>query len=200
MSKDKYFKIRKHFQKKDPKIYLVIKDLDFDNWFSQEDQDYFISLSRAIVYQQLSGKAGTTIYSRFADLMNKKITPTKVLKLTDEAMRSAGLSRSKASYIKDLAFHIKAKKIQFENFPKMSQDEITSELTKVKGIGPWTAEMFLMFTLKRPNIFSFGDLGLKKGFEKIYKTTEKEKMDKVIKNWEPYKTYGAIALWQSLEN
>lgn len=165
--------------------------------------DYFVALTRSIVGQQLSGKAADTIYSRFTGLFPKKRPDAKrLLKLKDQQLRDVGMSWGKVSYVKDLASKHLDKEIDLTSLPKLSNEEVLFELTKVKGIGPWTGEMFLMFTLKREDVFSFGDLGLKKGIEKLYKLKNPtaKQITKIITPWSPYKTYGSIALWRSLDN
>lgn len=184
-----------------------MKQVDFDEWFesrpaAKTKDDYFAALCRIIVGQQLSGKAARSIYAKFLELFpKKKPTAKAILKLKHEQLREVGLSNAKASYIQDLAKHVVSGELQVEKMDKLSDEEVAKELLAVKGLGPWSAEMFLMFTLKRENIFSHGDLGLKKGIVKVYgvRKPTPEKIDKIIKKWEPYKTYGAIALWESLE-
>ena len=163
-----------------------------------ESHDLFVRLCRTIVGQQLSGNVARVIYSRFESLFDgKRITPEVVLSIKDQDLRDVGMSWGKVSFIKDLATKVKEKTLHLNKLDEMTDEEVKKELMAVKGIGEWTAEMFLMFTLRRENVFSFGDLGLKKGFEKIYgiKASSSKDIEKVIKNWEPYKTYGSIALW-----
>lgn len=162
---------------------------------------YFENLVRAIVNQQLSGKAASTIFGRVKKLL-KKIEPKNILKTKDENLRNAGLSWQKISYIKDLSTKVENKEIKLQNLNKLPDNEVVEELVKVKGIGNWTAEMFLMFALGRPDIFPIDDLGIKKGFEKV----TKKKWDKVEsfkfaeKHWKPYRTIASWYLWKSLEN
>lgn len=216
MSKSKFSDVLNHFKSVDPLIYMVMKDIDFEKWFEVDspsdskksnsnesllEKTYFEALCRSIVGQQLSGKAADAIYKKFKALLKNNITPDKVLKISDQNYRDNGLSWAKIKYIKDLAQKIKGKELQLKKIHVLEDIKVVEELVKVKGIGPWTAEMFLMFTLKRQNIFSYGDLGLKNGLIKIYnlKNLSKPKIDKIIKRWEPYKTFGSIALWHSLE-
>jgi len=199
-------KIANHFENVDPKIYAFMRNLNFDDWFSphkkQTDKDYFVALCREIIGQQLSGKAASSIYGRFANLFEtSKITSDLVLAVSDQKLRDCGLSWAKVSYIKSLAQLKKSGTVALEALPKLSDEKVVEELVKVKGIGPWTAEMFLIFTLNRQNVFSFGDLGLKKGIEKVYDLNDPstKQIEKIIRKWEPLKTYGSIALWHSLE-
>lgn len=202
----KYFDILNHYKKVDPKIHAVMLTVDFDVWFEEKtltkEKDLFLALCREIVGQQLSGKAAKAIFKRFSDFFGSKITPQKILGATDQMLRDTGISWAKVKYIKDLATKVKNKEVNLEKLLKLSDENVTQELIKIKGIGNWTAEMFLMFILKRENIFSHGDLGLKKGLEKVYKlkNPNKIRVEKIIAKWHPYKTFGAISLWQSLEN
>lgn len=200
--------VKRHFRQVDPVIYAVMKDLDFSDWLKPwvkkwRHRDYFVALCREIIGQQLSGKAAAAILTRFTALFPQKtITPQTVLNLSDQAIRNVGMSWAKVSYVKDLAQKTLDKSLNLNTVQYLSDDEVVSELTQVKGIGRWTTEMFLIFTLGRADIFSFGDLGLKKGLQKLYKlrkVTEKN-VSQIIKPWTPYKSYGSIALWHSLES
>lgn len=182
--------------------------MDFDEWLEGSEKvhtdKYFAALCRSIVGQQLSGKAAAAIYKKFLTLFKsneENLTPSAVLKLPDQKLRDVGLSWSKVSYIKDLSKKVKENEVNLVDLDELDDSSIIERLTIIKGIGTWTAEMFLMFTLKRQNIFSFKDLGLKKGLEKIYKIENptQPQIEKIIKKWHPYKTFGSIALWQSLE-
>ena len=190
-------KIKLHFKKADPIIYAVMETMDLGQWWDRPKADYFTALCEDIIGQQLSGKAADSIFARFGKLFSKKqITPEKILKLTDQQIRDVGTSWAKVRSLKDLALQVKTKKILLERLDRLSDAAALAELIKVKGIGPWTAEMFLIFTLKRENIFSFGDLGLNKAVGKLY---GKKKTAAVVKNWTPYKSFGAMALWHSLD-
>lgn len=155
--------------------------------------DYFADLCETIVNQQLSEKAGATIWNRFKTLI-PKCTPDNVLATSDESIRTSGISRSKISYIKNIARY--AQKNDLQKFKNLHNDEVISELIKIKGIGNWTAEMFLMFSLGREDIFSYGDAGLQRAIAKLY---GKKSMKYVIAKWSPYKTYACRILWKSLE-
>lgn len=162
---------------------------------------YFEDLVDAICSQQLSGKAAETIFNR-VKLCLIKITPANILRKTDQKLRDCGLSWAKVQYIKDLAEHVKSKKLKITKLDKLSDNEVIKELVAVKGIGQWTAEMFLMFSLARPDIFPVDDLGIKKGFEKVTgKRWDKEKSAKFAeKNWKPHRSVASWYLWRSLEN
>ena len=207
MDKRKHQKILNHFIKNDPEIYKIMLTVNFDDWIEPEfkklnDNEFFIALCRTIIGQQLSGKAANTIYSRFLKLfIRKKISPANLLKIKDKNIREAGISWAKIKYIKDLAQKIQNGEMNPETLYDLKNEEVITELIKVKGIGNWTAEMVLIFTLNRDDVFSFGDLGLKKGLEKVYglhNPTQKQ-TEKIISKWTPYKSFGSIALWHSLE-
>lgn len=193
-----YKKVKAHFKKVDPVIHRVMEPIDFGYWWDRPKKDYFVALCEDIVGQQLSNKAADSIWARFERLFPKKqVTPEKLLKLADEQIRHIGTSWAKVKYLKDLAGKIKVKAIHLESLEKLSDSEVVAELTKIKGVGPWTAEMFLIFTLKRPDVFSFGDLGLNKAFKNLY---GKRRLAPVIRRWTPYKSFAALALWHSLDN
>jgi len=162
----------------------------------------FESLVRAIVFQQLNGKAARTIYDRFAEAAGGKVTPESVLALSEERMRLCGLSRQKLSYIRDLAAKTLAKEIVFDQLSKMTDEAVIEHLTRVKGIGMWSAQMFLMFALRRPNVMPTGDLGIRLAMKKAYrkrKLPSPEEMLKISRKWEPYRTLACYYLWRSMD-
>lgn len=163
---------------------------------------YFTDLLEAITNQQLSGKAASTIFGRVKDLCKGGLSPEAILKLSEAKLRSAGLSYAKIKYLKDLSIRIENCELKIENLDKLSNEEVKNQLVQVKGIGPWTADMFLIFSLARPDIFPVEDLGIKNGFEKVTgKKFDKEKSVKfALKNWSPYRTVASWYLWRSLEN
>src|SRR3990167_3708306 len=170
----------------------------------------FQSLAEAIVYHQLSGKAAGTILKRFIDLFNPSTslrarnfpTPENVLEIKTEKLRSAGLSGQKATYLKDLAAKFTDGTINPELFPKMSDAEIIEHVVRVKGIGEWTAQMFLMFTLNRPDVLPTGDLGIQKGFQKLFTLRARPSpahMQKLAKPWAGHRTVACFYLWRLLD-
>jgi len=193
--------VMRHFQKFDPTLHAYVDRVG--EIVLTPSEDFFASLCSDIIGQQLSGKAADTIYGRFEKLFPKN-TPTaqRILKLSDEKLRSVGISGAKTRSLKDLAMHIVQKKLNLSKFPHMTNDEIKTALIQVKGIGPWTAEMFLMFSLARKDVFSFGDLGLKKAIQRVYglknHPTERQ-MLALSKKWQPYRTYAARILWKVLD-
>jgi len=162
----------------------------------------FHSLAEAIVYQQLNGKAAVTIFKRFADLAGAPLTPEGILKLTDEQLRSVGLSKQKSAYLKDLATKTAAGVLDFSRLAGMPDDEVIEHLTQVKGIGVWTAQMFLMFTLKRPDVLPTGDYGVQAAIKKHYRKRKLPKpkdMEKIARPWAPYRSMACWYLWKSLD-
>ena len=162
----------------------------------------FHSLAEAIVYQQLNGKAAVTIFKRFAALAGEPLTPEGILQLTDEQLRKVGLSKQKSAYVKDLAAKTAAGLLDFSQLPEMPDEEVIKHLTQVKGIGVWTAQMFLMFTLRRPDVLPTGDYGVQAAIKKHYKKRQMPKphiMEKIARPWVPYRSIACWYLWRSLD-
>src|SRR3989344_913728 len=163
--------------------------------------EYFTDLVDAICSQQLSGKAAKTIFERVKVACGNRITPGQIKKLRTEELRKCGLSYAKCSYVKDLAGRVESEKLKIKNLDKLPDEEVADELVAVKGIGRWTAEMFLMFSLARPDIFPIDDLGIKKGVEKLTKQRlEGPALAKFGERWAPYRTVASWYVWRSLEN
>lgn len=194
-------KALKHFKNADPILYEVAIKVTLPQHTKSED--YFIDLVESIVSQQLSIKASDTIFGRFKKLFPKeKITPKQILKLDDKKIRECGISYSKIKYIKGIAKAVVNKDIELEKLDELSNEEVIIEMVKLKGIGVWTAEMFLMFTLGRPDVFSTGDLGLQNAIIKLYglkNKPSKEELLKISDKWAPYRTTASRVLWRSLE-
>lgn len=160
---------------------------------------YFESVVRDIIGQQLSVKAASTIFSRLREALGV-VTPENIVKSKHEKLRKMGLSNAKANYVRDLSERVLDQRLRLDKLDNMQDDTVKKELIEVKGIGKWTAEMFLMFTLARPDIFPIEDLGLRNGFKKIVGNYSNERMEKYAKRWSPYRTVASWYLWQSLEN
>lgn len=190
-----------HFKKVDPVLYEIAGKVELNELVKPKNS--FVDLVESIISQQLSGKAADTIFGRFKKLFpGKLITPNKLVKIDDETIREAGISYSKIKYIKGIAEQIKNKKLSLKNFEDLTDEEVISELTKLKGVGVWTAEMFLMFTLERPDIFSAGDLGLQNAMVKLYKLKSKPSKNKLLEisaKWSPHRTIASRVLWKSLD-
>ena len=168
-------------------------------------KNYFESLADAIMSQQLSGKAADTIIKRFKALFPKVRFPShkQVLSKSDTELRSVGVSGAKASYLKNLASAFEDKTLSFKNIDTKTDEEIITMLVKVKGIGRWTAEMFLIFSLGRPDVFSFGDLGLRNAVKKVYSLRQDpspKKLTQLSVHWQPYRSTASLYLWASLNN
>jgi len=162
----------------------------------------FEMLARAIVFQQLSTKAATTIYGRLQEAAGGQLTPAAIQNLSVGEMRRAGLSRQKLGYIRDLAEHALSGKVDFARLPSMSDEEVIEALTDIKGVGVWTAHMFLMFSLRRPNVLPVGDLGVRMAIQRAYKKRKlptPKQIEQIAKGWHPYCSYAAWYLWRSLE-
>lgn len=160
----------------------------------------FGSLVRSIIYQQLSGKVASVIHGRFVALTGEPVRPTRILKLTPEQMRAAGLSGQKASYIRDLAE--KARKVGFARLPELTDAEVIERLTLVKGVGVWTAHMFLMFSLRRPDVLPVGDLGIRMAMRNAYGLADlpsPKQMEEIAAAWHPWCSVASWYLWRSLE-
>ena len=191
--------------------HLVGSDSRFDKLIEKfgepdfEPQDnYFKSLVRSIIYQQLSGKSAFAIYSRFLKLfpVNLFPSPNELLLLSDKVYRDIGLSKQKTIYIKEIAKVFKSKTVQSDRFKEMTNDQIRNNLIKIKGIGPWTIDMFLMFTLNRPDILPTGDLGIQKGYMAFFNIDFLPDKDYMIKNaekWRPFRTVACWYLWKLVD-
>lgn len=198
-------KILKHFETSDSRIHSILQKIDIHDWFedhylNKNEESLFLALCREIIGQQLSVGAATTIFNRFVGHF-QTVTPRVVVKVKDNNLRNLGLSWSKVSYIRDLAEKVANGTLNLKELKELSDEEVLKRLLQVKGIGPWTAEMFLMFTLGREDVFSYGDLGLQKGFNKVYEVDKptRKHITEVVEKWQPYRSYGSIALWSSLE-
>ena len=167
-------------------------------------KNYFWSLCRSIIYQQISGKAAKTISDRFIALFpsEKNFNPKEVLDIDIDNLYTVGLSKQKASYIKNIAVAYDRNFINENNFSLMTDTEIIKQLTNIKGIGRWTVEMFLIFTLRRSDVFPVTDLGVQKGFKIFYSLDELPSIDlmnRKAKKWRPYRTIVTLYLWHAVE-
>jgi DNA-3-methyladenine glycosylase II len=162
----------------------------------------FGSLVRSIVYQQLSGKAASTIYGRLREATGEPVSPEAILALDADRLRELGLSKQKAAYIRDLAEKTASQELAFEHFPRMTNDQILERLTRVKGIGVWTVQMFLMFALRRPDVLPCGDLGIRNAVAKAYgfdSPPSAVQIEEIGVKWQPYRSVASWYLWRSLE-
>jgi len=201
MPHGKLRRIHSHFRKADPAILKLLQRMKLEILAQEMDHArYFQKLCREIVSQQLAGKAAHAIHGRFVKLFpGGKVTPHKVLAIPEKKLRAIGMSWAKASYVRDLARKILQKDVDLKNLHALDDEAVVAELVKVKGIGRWTAEMFLIFTLGREDVFSRGDLGLRNGFERVYgrrRAASRKSVERIVARWSPYRSYGSLALWQ----
>jgi DNA-3-methyladenine glycosylase II len=189
-----------HLKKSDPVLADIIERVG--PYKMSYDEPAFHSLAEAIVYQQLHGKAAATIFKRLTDLAGDRLTPEGILKLTEEQMRGVGLSKQKLTYLRDLAEKTQAGVLDFAKLANLPDHEVIQRLTQVKGIGVWTAHMFLMFSLRRPDVLPTGDLGIQMAIRKHYRKRKLPKpaqMEKIAKCWAPYRSVACWYLWRSLD-
>ena len=187
------------FLKKDPKLAKIICQVG--EYEISLVKNPYRSLIDAIITQQLSGAAADSISRKFQKLYQRYPKPIDVINTSDSRLRSAGLSRMKVTYIKDLSEKIQSKELRIGSLKDKSDEEAISHLTQVKGIGRWTAEMFLIFSLGRLDVLPVGDLGLKKGIQRLYSMPdlpEKEKIEEIAEKWRPYRTVATWYIWKSL--
>jgi DNA-3-methyladenine glycosylase II len=166
--------------------------------------DAYGALLRSIVGQQLSTKAASSIYRRLTELFGGHTpTPRQLLKADPEKIRAAGLSRAKVAYLRDLAQHVEDGTLELERLPDLPDEEVTAQLTAIKGLGQWTADMFLMFHLGRPDVLPVGDQGIRRAVQVQYrmrKLPDPKRLEKVARPWRPHRTLACLYLWSSLDN
>lgn len=197
-----------HFQFHDPRLFnLWHKVIEADpkpiEVVARPSTSYFSDLVESVVSQQLSIKAADTIWGRVKTLLpNQEVTPLAILDVSPEKLRSAGLSAAKAQYTKNIALAVRTHQVDLDALAEMPEEAAIDQLVQIKGVGRWTAEMFLMFTLGREDVFSVGDLGLRRAIERWYRVPADGRDTTVYlhlsREWEPYRTYAARILWRSL--
>jgi DNA-3-methyladenine glycosylase II len=178
---------------------LVRKDLK-----NERPGDAYGALLRSIVGQQLSTKAARTIYGRMLELFDGHApTPLELLAANPDDIRAAGLSRPKINYLRDLAQHVEDGELELERLDELPDEEVIEQLTAVKGIGEWSAHMFLMFHLGRPDVLPVGDQGIRRAVQVQYglrKLPDAKRLEKLARPWRPYRTLACLYLWSSLDN
>tara|TARA_B100001996_G_C18628585_1_gene580828 strand:- start:11 stop:637 length:627 start_codon:yes stop_codon:yes gene_type:complete len=195
-----WYKGKKILSKKDPIFNKIIKK--FNKGFLTSKKDPFFSLCRTIIGQQISTKAADSIWLKFEKKCKKKIVPINVLKLTPKSLRQAGLSHQKITYLKNIAKGFKTKSFNIEIIKKMSDEQAIQYITKLKGLGVWSAQMFLMFNLNRPDIFPLQDIGLLRGISKNYKKSyppSKKFLKKISNLHSGYRTIFTWYMWRSID-
>jgi DNA-3-methyladenine glycosylase II len=186
---------------KDPILNKLFKEHG-QHAFEARSEKLMEELIEAIINQQLSGKAADTIYNRFLKLFKDEQFPSavEILQVDVEKLRSAGMSYSKANYIQNIAKVFQSGDLDIKKIRKMTDEEVIIELTKIKGVGKWTAEMILIFTLNREDVFSLGDAGLRRAIKNLYGITDEKKILKLSETWKPQRSFACWLLWQSLNN
>ncbi|HET6622486.1 MAG TPA: DNA-3-methyladenine glycosylase [Candidatus Saccharimonadales bacterium] len=194
----------KHLKASDPVLRPIIERAGPCN--IRPHRNYYWELVDSIISQQLSVKAAATIERRFQELFDSEVpTPEQILTSSVENLRTVGLSRPKAGYILDLAEHVSSGKLKFDKFDDMSDEAIAKVLIDVKGIGQWTADMFLMFCMARPNVLPVGDLGIRNSIRSLYSfdhlpdATDIEAIAERY-DWAPYRSIASWYIWQNLDN
>ena len=189
-----------HLKRADPVLSAIIDRVgEYRIEFRSPD---FETLVKSIIYQQLSGRVASVIFARLAKAAGGKITPATVLKLRPSRMRTLGLSGQKTAYIRDLARHTREGKVAFDHLAGLTAQQVIEQLTQVKGVGPWTVHMFLIFALRRNDVLPTGDLGIRNAIRKAYGLAELPlpvEVEALAERWRPYCTVASWYLWRSLE-
>jgi DNA-3-methyladenine glycosylase II len=166
------------------------------------DGSHFEFIARAIIYQQLSTKAAATIHGRVQALCGGSLSADPLARLSDESLRGAGLSRQKLGYLRDLAARAANGSFDAVRLPDLPDEDVIRQMVQVKGVGVWTAQMFLMFRLGRPDVLPVLDLGIRKGVQRAYrlrKLPDAKRVEKIAASWAPYRTIGSWYMWRVLE-
>jgi len=189
-----------HLKRSDPVMRGIIERVGVCRM--EYGEPTFHHLAESIVYQQLNGKAAETIFKRFTVAAGSPVTPKGILKLSEQQMRAVGLSKQKSSYLRDLAAKTESGLLDFSKLQVMEEADVIEHLTQVKGVGVWTAHMFLMFTMRRPDVLPTGDYGIQMAIKKYYrkrKLPRPKDMEKIAKAWSPYRSIACWYLWRSLD-
>ena len=191
-----------HLQAADPILAAAIKRVGPIEEDSSRPEGHFTALCRIIVGQQLSVAVARAIWNRVEAHFGPGFTPAAVLKTEEETLRTLGLSGAKARYLQALSQHVEDGKLQIEKLELLPDEEIAREIVAVKGLGPWSVDMFLMFQTNRPDILPLGDLGIKEAIRQLYDLPARptaEEMEKIAEPWRPYRTLACRYLWRSLD-
>lgn len=202
---DEMARARRVLMRRDPVLRPIISKYGACGIKTGREADIFCGLVESIMSQQLSTTAAATIYGRLRALMPDGGAPTAeaILLLSDETLRAVGLSRQKVSYVRDLSQRVIDGRLKTDAFATLSDDEVIAQLTQIKGIGRWTADMILIFRLARPDVLPVGDLGIVKAVQRAYglrKTPSADRLLKIGEPWRPYRSIASWYLWRSLEN
>jgi DNA-3-methyladenine glycosylase II len=194
---------RRLLMRRDPILAPVIRRHRTRSPLDAPVMDPFPALVRTITGQQISTKAAATIHGRLCALMPRGVDPDAMLALTDAAMREAGLSRQKTAYLRDLATKVLSGELPVDSLHELEDEAVIEAIVKVKGLGRWSAEMFLMFRLRRPDVLPVDDLGIVNAIQRLYGLRKKptpDRMRKMAEAWRPYRTIACWYLWRSLDN
>jgi DNA-3-methyladenine glycosylase II len=204
MTPDEYARARRLLIRRDPILAPIIRRFHDRRLIDAPAVDPFSALVRTIVGQQLSTKAAATIHRRLLELLPDGIaTPEALDALTDAQLRQVGMSRQKSSYVRDLSAKAASGELHLDRLAEMTDDQVIEALTKVKGLGRWSAEMFLMFRLRRPDVLPVDDLGIVNAIHRLYKLRKRpdaKRIRRLGEAWRPYRTVACWYLWRSLEN
>jgi len=204
MSPEEYARARRVLMRRDPILAPVIRKYRERSLIEGPPADPFSALVRTIVGQQLSTKAAATIHGRLLALMPGGIATAEAMRaLGDDQLRQVGMSRQKSAYLRDLAAKSSNGELHLDSLSEMTDEQVIEAITKVKGLGRWSAEMFLMFRLRRPDVLPVDDLGIVNAIHRLYKLRKKPTAARILKMgeaWRPYRTVACYYLWRSLEN
>ena len=200
-----YEKARRHLMRRDPILGAAIKKIGACGMADRQRKDHLSALVGAIVSQQLSTKAAATIFGRFAALFpdNHISSASAIAAVDDPTLRGVGLSGQKVGYLRDLCARIEDGRLQLDELEHLPDEAVIERLTAVKGFGRWTAEMFLMFRLHRPDVLPAGDLGIMNAIQRLYGLRKRPKPERILKigeTWKPYRSVASWYLWQTLRN
>lgn len=198
-----YAKARRHLMRRDPKLAALVKAIGPCGLAAAHDMDRFGLLVRSIVSQQLSAKAAMTIHGRvLAALGGKQATPAAMLAIDQQRLRACGLSRAKVASVRDLATKVTDGSLALDALDALDDDAVIEAMTRVRGIGRWSAEMFLIFRLGRPDILPVGDVGVQRAMRAVYglrKHPSPARMTELARPWRPYRSVACWYLWRSLD-
>ena len=203
MTPDDYARARRLLVRRDPVLAALIRKHGACGLAAAQRSDHFSALVRAITGQQLSTKAAATIYARLVALMPAGVTPEALTSLTDEQMRAAGMSRQKSASLRDLCEKVMSGVVDLDALSSMPDEDVISSLVRIRGIGRWSAEMFLMFRLHRPDVLPVGDLGIVNAVQKVYRLRKRPTPARILKlgeAWRPYRSIASWYLWRTLDN
>jgi DNA-3-methyladenine glycosylase II len=203
MTATDYARARRLLSRRDPIMAGLIRRHGACGLADAQHTDPFTALTHAIISQQLSSRAAATIAGRFDALLGGRPTPGGIASVPDEQLRAVGLSGQKVRYMRDLCARVADESLPLRRLESLTDDQVIEALTEVKGIGRWTAEMFLMFRLHRPDVLPVGDLGILKAVQRAYrlrKTPDAARLEKIGEPWRPYRSVACWYLWASLDN